>query len=116
NGTLTNTGTANIAVTPGTGGARTLAAQLSNAASLNLTADLTISRASAAHTSTGSISAVGGNLTITQTGTGPSTSLNAGSNTTIAGGNTLTITGGSVNINAGSTIGGGGTLVESGTI
>ncbi len=116
-GILTNTSTGKVVVSPGTGGTKTLAAQLTNAGTLTVNGDLTINRSSAAHTSTGVINVNGGDLTITQTGTvsGPTTSLNSGSTTTIAGGNNITITGGAVNVNSGSSIGGAGTLVLSGT-
>jgi hypothetical protein len=71
-GTLTNAPTGTISSTTGTLGPRTIGAQLDNQGMFTLSRSLTLSRASAAHTNSGSIILAGAVLTINQSGTLPS--------------------------------------------
>jgi hypothetical protein len=90
-GALTNASGANINIVTGTGGSRTLGVQLNNQGTLTVNQALTINKASAIHTSAGTI-LVNANLTLTQTGTSP-TFTNSGT-ITVAGAKTLSIGGG----------------------
>ena len=69
-GTLTNTGAINV--NAGTGGSRSIAAQLNNQGTINLNYGITIEKASAQHTNTGTINISGGNLSLNQSGASPS--------------------------------------------
>src|SRR5205085_2644071 len=72
-GTLTNASGRTLSALAGTGGNRTLAAQLSNSGTLSVNAPLSIAFASAHHTSGGTILVgTGAALTVTQSGTSPS--------------------------------------------
>ena len=110
-GTLTNPATRTITTTIGTGGAggsRALNAQLSNAGSMTLNAPLTMTRAEADHTNSGTISVLGGDLTVVQSGVSPSF-INSGA-IIVATGRTLTITGSPLTHSGGS-LQGAGTIV-----
>ena len=100
-GTLVNTGTISSSV--GTGGNRTLTAQLDNQAAGTLTINqpLTISKGSAQDTNEGTINVAGGNLTVSQSGTSPSFT-NTGT-VTVASGLTLAVNGSNYTQTAGST-------------
>jgi RTX calcium-binding nonapeptide repeat (4 copies) len=113
-GTLTNAQNRTIDILPGVGGGSgTLNAQLDNQGTLNVNAPLTINKASATHTNSGTINVTGGNLTLTQSGTTPSFSTSGTIN--ISSGRTFTVNGGTFNFNNPGTIGGGGTLAFSTT-
>ena len=91
-GTLVNALDGIITSAVGTGGGRTLRAQLDNQGTLNVQQSLTINRGNSAHANTGTIAMTGGSLTISQTNaTGSFT--NAGT-ISVGAGRTLTITGG----------------------
>ncbi|HXV85301.1 MAG TPA: hypothetical protein VD793_01310, partial [Gemmatimonadales bacterium] len=72
NGTLVNGPTGTITTLVGAGGGRALNVALDNQGLVTLNAALTINRASSVHTNSGTIDLVGGNLTVTQSGTTPS--------------------------------------------
>ena len=91
----------------GTGGARSLDAQVNNQGTITLAQPLTLAHASAAHTNSGTIDASAADFTLNQSGTAPSFT-NSGT-MTIGAGRTFTINGGALNQNAG-TISGTGTL------
>ncbi|MEQ1857951.1 MAG: Ig-like domain-containing protein, partial [Longimicrobiales bacterium] len=72
-GTLTNAAGANLNVLAAAGGTRTLAAGLNNAGTVTMTSQsLTLVRVGAVHVNSGTINVSGGNLTLTQSGTGAS--------------------------------------------
>ena len=110
-GTLVNAVGGSIDALAGGGGPRALNAQFDNQGTLTVSQVLTIGKASAAHTNSGTISVTGGNLTLNQSGTSPSFTNTGG--ITLAAGRTLTINGGTLNHDAGS-IGGEGALALSG--
>ncbi len=97
-GTLVNEAGATIR-TAGTVGARLLAAQLDNRGTLQLDYPLTLSKASAQHVNSGTITLLSNNLTVTQSGTSPSFT-NTGT-ITLATGRTLTVNGGVLDLTAG---------------
>src|SRR6185436_12717796 len=107
-------------ITPlaGAAGARTLSVELDNQGTLSPipTQGLTLGRAGAAHTNSGSIAVSSGTFTVTQSGTTPSFT-NTGT-ITIASGRSWTVTGGTL-LNAATpaigTIEGPGSLSVSGT-
>jgi hypothetical protein len=103
-GTLTNAPTGTIDAAVGSGGPRTLGAQLDNQGTLMVSRALTLSRASAAHTSSGIINLTGANLTVSQSGTLPSFT-NTG-NITMGAGDSLQVTSGAFGYNGGSITGG----------
>src|SRR5512143_2672786 len=109
NGSLTNATGAHINSLPGTGGARTLTAQLANQGTVTVSAPLTINHGSAAHTNSGTI-ALAANLTVNQSGITPS--FTNGGAISVGTGDTLTITSGAFTQNAG-TLGGAGALALS---
>jgi hypothetical protein len=106
-GTLTNAAGGTIRSEVGQGGARTLAVQLNNIGTLELNQPLTLAKADAAHTNSGSIDMSLGlttaNLTVTQTGTTPSFT-NTGS-ITLAASRDLIFSGGTVDLSAGTVSG-----------
>ncbi|MFN8178933.1 MAG: T9SS type A sorting domain-containing protein [bacterium] len=106
-GTLINEAGRAINALAGTGGSRTLTAQIDNRGTLSVGTSLTINKASADHLSSGTIDVSGGNLTLTQTGTTP-TFTNSGT-LTIAAGRTVSANGGEL-IHTGTSPSGGGTL------
>jgi hypothetical protein len=107
-GLLTNAPTGTITTLVGTGGPRTIAAQLDNQGLVTLNQPLTLSHASAAHSNSGTIDASGADFTLTQSGTAPSfTNLSTG-RLTVGAGRTLTVNGGT--FTQGGTLNGGGTL------
>jgi hypothetical protein len=96
----------------GSGGTRTLNAQLDNQGTLTVAQPLSMTKASAAHTNSGTIDVAGGDLTVTQSGS-PATFGNPGT-INIAAGRTLNISGGSLtNFSAGTLA--GGTYLVAGT-
>jgi fibronectin-binding autotransporter adhesin len=111
-GTLTNAPGAEIRVSLGTGGGRTIAAQIDNQGMINLNHNCTIAQPAADHLSSGTINVVAGNLTLTQTGATPSFT-NTGT-VAISSGRTFSVTGGVFNLNAGSVGGSGSTFALSG--
>jgi hypothetical protein len=105
-GTLTNAATHAINALAGAGGgARTIAAQLDNQGTLSMGIGLTLIKASAAHSNSGTINISGGDLTLTQSGTTPSFT-NTGA-LPIASGRRIAMSSGTFNLNGG-TIGGAG--------
>src|SRR5262249_25451081 len=96
----TNAATHSINVLAGAGGPRTLGAQLDNQGSITTGAALGISKSSAHHTNSGSITVSGGDLTLTMNGTMPSFTQ-TGRSTTLDPGRTLAVVGGTVNFNGG---------------
>src|SRR4029079_2905167 len=75
----------------GPDGSGAINAQLNNLGILQVNRPLTIDKASAAHTNSGTINVNGGNLTVSQSGTTPSFSTSG--TITIGNGRTLTISG-----------------------
>ncbi len=110
-GTLVNAPDGTISSVAGSGGGRTLTAQLDNQGTVSLGLGLAIDRSSADHTNSGTINVTGGNLTLTQTGTTPSIT-NTGT-VTVAAGRTWAITGGSFTQVAAATLDGGGAMTLS---
>lgn len=108
-GTLVNTAGATIVSLGGTtpGGARTIAAQLTNAGTLAVEVPLSINSTNAAHQNSGLIVVNGGDLAVVQSGGGASFT-NTGS-ISIAGTRTLSVSGGTLALAAGS-VAGPGTL------
>jgi hypothetical protein len=110
-GTLINAAGAAINSLGGahSGGARTLTAQLDNRGTITAgaAAPLTIDKASAAHTNSGTIDATAASIQVQQSGTTPSLT-NTGT-ITIGSSQTLAIQGGALNHTTG-TLGGAGTL------
>jgi uncharacterized repeat protein (TIGR01451 family) len=116
NGALTNTGT--ITVNPGSGGGRTISANLDNRGALNANGDLTLSRTGGAHSNSGTVTIAAGK-TFTISGSGSFTNAAGGgingsgvlSFSNIAFTNTGTVTpvggvllsGGAFNCNGGTT-------------
>src|SRR5207247_557157 len=85
---------------------RTLALELNHQGTLTLNRSLTLARASAAHTNSGTIDLVSGNLSINQSGTSPSFTNTAGGTITIATGDSLKVSSGALNLNGGTISGG----------
>jgi hypothetical protein len=113
-GTLTNASGGTISSLFGAGGgSRTIAAQIDNRGTIAVTSDVTINKASAAHVSSGVIDLSGGNLTLTQSGTGAA-ATNRGL-VTIGSARSLIVTGATFTNASPGTIRGGGTLNISGT-
>lgn len=112
-GTLVNAAGASISALNGQsgGGARTLAAPLDNRGTVTVGTALTLSRSSADHLNSGTITATAANFSITQTGTTP-TFTNTGT-MTIGSGRTLAVSAGGF-VQAG-ILEGGGTVTLTGT-
>ncbi len=130
-GTLTNPAGASILLSAGTGGSRTLTGPLSNAGTftvnaattltgrlsnsgtMTVNAATTLAGSGADHVNTGSgvMDVVGGNLTITQSGTTPSFTNNG--TITVATGRTLSVSGGEF-VHASANLSGAGTFSISG--
>jgi len=115
-GTLTNTTTGVIIVNPGTGGERTLAAQLDNQGTVNISQATNLVKDSAAHRNSGTIVVNGGTMNVNQSGQNPSFTntgiidVETGSLAVTAGG--LTLDGaGILRSTAGASISIGGNLV-----
>jgi len=98
NGTLTNAASGTITTALGTGGTRSLNAQLDNRGTLTLDQPLTLNKASAAHLNSGTITVLS-RLTILQTGTSPSFTTSGAIN--IASGDSVAVTGGAFNYSGG---------------
>src|SRR5512143_2777461 len=109
NGSLTNAAGAHLNSLPGTGGARTLTAQLANQGTLTVSQPLTINHGSAAHTNSGTV-ALAANLTLNQSGVSPS--FTHSGTLTIQAGDTLILNSGAFNY-AGGAIGGLGAITFS---
>ncbi|MBI5711486.1 MAG: hypothetical protein HZC42_14465, partial [Candidatus Eisenbacteria bacterium] len=107
-GTLLNPAGRTIAVLAGAGGGRTLGARLDNQGTVTVDQGLTLSKAAAAHSNSGTLTLGGGNLTITQSGTSPSFT-NTGT-LEIGAGRTCTVTSGTFDNAVGGTLSGAGTL------
>ena len=107
NGTLVNAVGGTITSLNTGGATRTLAVELTNLGTLTVNHPLTVGRASAVHTNSGTIDVSGGNLTFAQSGTTPS--LMTTGTVTIGTGRTFSVNGGAMTYNGG-TIGGAGTL------
>jgi len=88
-----------------------LALALDNQGTVTLNRPLTINRAGAAHANSGTIDVNGGDLTLTQSGIGPS--FTTAGTITIGSGRTFAVSGGAFNYTSG--IISGGTLSVSGT-
>jgi hypothetical protein len=97
-GTLVNTASGIIRTPVGTG-TRVLNAQLDNQGVVELPYDLSLSRASAVHVNSGSITLTTGDMTVAQSGTTPSFT-NTGT-ITAASGRTFTVTGGTLDMTSG---------------
>jgi len=108
--TLTNAASGTINAAVGAVGPRTLALALDNQGTVTLNRPLSLSRAGAVHTNSGTIDVSGGDFTITQSGTGPS--FTTSGTITIALGRTLALSGGAFNYTSG-TISGGTLSVSS---
>lgn len=91
-GTLRNESDGIILSAAGSGGARTLAAELDNRGLLGVQQALVLDRASAAHVNTGQIQLATGSLTVTQSADNPSFTNRA--SILVAAGQTLLVTGG----------------------
>ncbi len=104
-GTLTNTGTINV--NAGSGGGRTITAELNNQGTVNIGTATSLGRAGADHANSGTINLTGGDLTLNQSGTTP-TFTNTG--TINVAGRTFTVSGGTFSNTAPGTIIGGGTV------
>jgi hypothetical protein len=105
NGTLTNLVGGEINVNAGDGGSRNLTTELANAGTVNIKTATTLGRASADHVNSGTIRVIGGDLSVSQSGTTP-TFTNSGT-LDIASGRSLNISGGTLaNFNAGTLTGG----------
>jgi len=112
NGTLTNAASGTVRSSIGTGGGRTLGAQLDNSGTLDLQAPLNLSRASSAHINRVPLNLSTQNLTVTQTGTTPSfTTLD---DINIGAGRALVVSGGTFDVSTGSVSGLGTLTLTSG--
>lgn len=107
-GTLVNPAARLIDILGGTGGARSLLAQLDNAGTLRAGAALTIQKSGAAHLNAGTLHVSGGNLTFLQSGTDPS--FRSTGTVDVAAGRTLIVDGGSFISDTTGTLQGGGTI------
>jgi fibronectin-binding autotransporter adhesin len=111
NGQLINASGATFSVSGGAGGPRILAAELNNQSTINIATSqgLTLTKPSAVHTNSGTISLTGGNLTVTQSGAG-ATFVNASSGTiNLSNSRSLVLTGGALDLSQG-LVAGAGTL------
>src|SRR5258707_13426835 len=104
---LTNAPGGTIDAAVGTAGPRTLGVEIDNQGTITFNRPLSISRAGAAHTNSGTINVSGGDLTLSQSGVTPS--FTTSGTITIGAGRTFTVTSGAFNYGAG-TINGSGTL------
>ncbi|HXE81969.1 MAG TPA: hypothetical protein VN513_01410 [Gemmatimonadales bacterium] len=109
--TLTNGPGGTINVAAGAAGSRTLVLALDNQGTVTVNRALTLNRASAAHTNSGTINVSGGDFTITQSGTGPSFTTTGA--ISIGAGHTVLVSSGAFDY-AGGTIVGPGTLALNG--
>ncbi|HEY3220050.1 MAG TPA: invasin domain 3-containing protein [Gemmatimonadales bacterium] len=103
-GTLTNGPGGTISVLSGSGGPRTLGAELDNQGTLTLARLLTLPQSSAHHTNSGTINLSGGSLAINQSGTLPSFT-NTGT-IVMGASDSLKLSSGSFNYTSGSISGG----------
>lgn len=108
NGTLVNAPTGTIRSLVGAAGARTLAAELDNSGALEILQPLTINRAASAHVNRSSLDLTVANVTVTQSGSGPSFT-NLGS-ITMAPGRQLSVSGGTLDLAGGEILGHDATL------
>ena len=104
-GTLTNAASGTITAAAGTGGPRTLNALLDNQGTVTLNRGLTLIKASAAHTNSGTIDVVTGTLTLSQSGVSPSFTNTGTIN--IGAGGTVAVTSGAFAYAAGTIAGPG---------
>src|SRR6267378_84553 len=93
-GTLVNAAGHAINVLAGSGGARTLTAQLDNQGTLSVQQALTINKSAVQHQNSGLVDVSGGNLTLTQSGAIPSFTNTPAGTVNIAAGRTLAVNGG----------------------
>lgn len=108
-GTLVNAPGAVILSSAGSGGGRVLSAELNNQGILSIHGPLTLDKAGAAHTNSGTINSSGVNWLLQQSGTAPSF-INTGT-VAVGAGTTWSINGGTFTQQAGATLNGGGSLV-----
>ncbi len=115
NGSLVNASGATIRSAVGTGGGRTLTAQLQNAGDVDVFQSLTINRGSSVHVNSGSIAVdAAALLTVSQSGTTPSFA-NTGLITLAGTGNKLSVSGGQF-VNTTGSLTGTGSLSFGGTV
>ncbi len=114
-GPLVNAAGATLATLAGAGGSRTLTLELENAGTVDLAVATTLNGASAQHVNSGTINVAGGNLSVTQSGTGPSFTNVAGGVVALSASRTWTVGGGVLDIADGLVSGGSGFLVTTGT-
>ena len=113
-GTLTNASTGTITSLQGASGSRVLSAQLNNQGAVLVPYDLTLTRASAAHVNSGTITMSGvADLTVTQSGTSPSFT-NTGT-ITLAPARSLAVSNGLLDLSAGVVAGYTSYLTTTGT-
>ncbi|MEO7082722.1 MAG: hypothetical protein ABI442_17825 [Gemmatimonadaceae bacterium] len=114
-GTLANASGATITPLAAFGGPRSLLAEINNQGTIAIgdAQGLTLGRASAASTNSGSLNVTGGNLTLNQTGASPSFT-NTGT-VAIDSAQTWTVNGGTLDVSTGTTAG-AGTLIVNGVI
>jgi len=86
-------------------GPRTLALALDNQGTVTLNRGLTLNRTSASHGNSGTINVVGGDFTVTQSGTGPTFTTSGA--IAIGAGQVMQLTGGAFNYPAGTIVGPG---------
>jgi predicted RNA-binding protein len=113
NGTLLNSPSGVVLMSPGSGGSRNLDLQLDNQGLVTVNAPTTLTRVSADHINSGTIDVAASNLTITQSGTTPTFS-NTGS-IPLTAARTLTVSGGTLDLTGGTLFGYASTLATSST-
>ncbi|MGH9262049.1 MAG: autotransporter outer membrane beta-barrel domain-containing protein, partial [Acidimicrobiales bacterium] len=96
-------------------GSRDLFAQLDNRGTMTVAHPLAINKATAQHQNTGLIGVTGGNLTLTQSGTGPSFTNGSGGVIDVGAGQILKVTGGTVLHQTGAVLQGRGTVDVAGS-
>ena len=115
-GTLVNSSIGTISALVGSGGPRTLTAQLDNQGVVNATggASFTLLQPSGVHTNSGTINVTGTSFAVTQAGTAPSFTTTG--TITIGSGLTFTVTGGTFTHSAGPVNGAGAFVANSVTM
>ncbi len=113
-GSLVNEAGGELRVLAGAGGGRTLAAELDNRGTVTVAQDLTLSKISAAHVNTGTLTLSGADLTLNQSGTSPSFT-NSGI-LDVGNGSILKINSGAFNYSGGTLTGTGALQLSSVTL